>query len=329
MKKYLLFPLLFITSISYSFSMKDAFGSSCMRLGITAATFYGVCYGINWVATTLNRPVSVQLKNFSNKGGDQETTLFVHGIAETHKQALWYTSKQEPSAHLIDGDLYTYDFPDATKRFWRVNFTRTAFGQEYEVEGLQRAYEQVMTKQPEKKVILMGMSRGAATILNFVAKYQPKNIKALVVESPFDSTISIVKNMLQRCYLDKVPGMQTLGHYIMSAIFWQHSPNGMQSIDLIEKIDKKIPILFVCSREDKVVPLQSTIDLYQKLKESGHEKVHIFIAQSGKHGKILHSDDGNNYEKVTNAFYKKYGLSYNKKLADEGSTLLDKMSNEY
>ncbi len=320
MKKFLLLLLL---GLGFAFTSHSS-SRDVLCIAGTAAAFYGVSYGINWL-TTYNKPVNVDLKDFLGEESAQETTLFAHGIAETHKQALWYTSMQKPYAHLIEGSLYTYDFPDATKRFWRVNFTKTALGQEYEVKGLESAYTQLISRDPDKKIILMGMSRGASTILNFAAKQQPKNIKAIVIESPFDSTASIVNNILQKCSLDKVPGMQTLGHYLMSAIFWKHSPNGMQSINFVEKIDKNIPILFICSREDKLVPAQSTVSLYNQLKKSGHERVHIFVAESGKHGRILHGDDGINYEKATNAFYKKYGLSCNKERAKEGMTLLDNL----
>jgi alpha-beta hydrolase superfamily lysophospholipase len=229
---------------------------------------------------------------------------------------------------LIDGQLFTYDFPDATQWFWRVNFTQTGLGQYNEIMGLKSAYEQTTQKlkaqnENVQDLVLIGMSRGATTILNFMGLHKPNNVKAVIVESPFDSTHSIAKNMLQRIYLDKLPGLQTVAHYIISLIFWQHGVAGISAIDSVEYIDKDMPILFVCSRQDALVTIESTISLYKKLRESGHHNVHIFITDQGRHGRILHGDDGHKYQQVVHAFYKKYRLAHDAALASQGASLLD------
>ncbi|MCX5921795.1 MAG: prolyl oligopeptidase family serine peptidase [Candidatus Dependentiae bacterium] len=302
---------------------------------LTTLAVATAAYGISYATTQImshNKQIQVELVNYSAPQSTATTAqgnyLLVHGLAESHKQALWYIKKPSNRPFIIDGQLFTYDFPDVTQHFWRVNFTQTGLGQHHEVMGLKSAYEQTIATLNEqgasnKDVILVGMSRGATTILNFMGLHKPENVKALVVESPFDATHSIAKNMLKKMHLDGVPGMQTIAHWIMSAVFWQHSTSGICAKDMVETIDKELPILLVCSKQDKLVPAESTTALYQALKKSGHTKVHIYTAETGRHGRILYDSDCHNYQHVTHAFYKKYGLPHDPALATLGASLFD------
>lgn len=297
-----------------------------------ATALFGLSYGYTQLMRQHDQ-IKVNLIQYncpkSNNESSQENYLFAHGIAETHEQAYWYTKgKSNNLPYLINGQLFTYDFPDATQRFWHVNFTQTGLGQYNEIMGLKNAHEQTTQKlkvqnESPQDLILMGMSRGATTILNFVGLYKPNNVKAIIVESPFDSTHSVAKNMLKQVYLDNVPGMQTIAHAIMSLVFWQHSTAGINAIDSVKYIDKDLPILLVCSRKDALIPAESTIELYKALRDSGHHKVHMYIADAGRHGRILHDSDGLHYQHIVHAFYKKYGLVHDTKLADQGASLLN------
>ena len=294
------------------------------------AGVYGASYGLTQLASK-NKKIEVSVVDSGVQKITQEQPksnyLFAHGIAETHEQAYWYTKGKSTLPHIIDGRLFTYDYPDATKHFWRVNFTQTGLGQHNEIMAFKSAYEQTIKtidkENSSENLIVTGVSRGATTILNYVGLYNPTRVKAIIAETPFDTTLSLVKNMLRRCYLDKVPGMQTIAHYIMSGIFWQHSTTGTRAIDSVTTIDKNLPILLIGSQEDTLVPLASTMALYNKLRETGHDKVHIFVAKQGKHARILHSPEGKNYQRIVHAFYRKYGLPHDESLAAQGTSLLE------
>ncbi len=298
---------------------------SVAQAGIALATLYGLCYGATQLAS-YNKPITVDVVDApaQKPTHSEENYLFAHGIAETHEQAYWYTKGKSSLPYLIDGRLFTYDYPDATSHFWRVNFTQTGLGQHNEIEGLKNAYEQAVatldaSESAHKKMVLIGLSRGASTILNFMGLHKPENVKAIIAESPFDSTRTITKNILGK--LDRIPGMQTIGHAAISAVFWQHSIKGIQPIDTVCSIDTEIPLLFVCSQQDTLIPAKSTIALYKKLKDNGHEKVHIFIADHGRHGRILHGPDGESYQQLVHAYYKEKGLKHDPALAEAGAPL--------
>lgn len=297
---------------------------------IAGACIYGASYAI-FKSINKNKNITVNCFDSGKKDEElskKETFLFAHGFAETHKQAYWYTKDKSPFPFIIDGRLFTYDYPDATTKPWRSHWIQTSLGQSNEIIALNNAYEQVIKALATENtinnsVILMGVSRGATTVLNFAGMYRPTQVKALIVESPFDSTRSLVKNILSKIYLDTIPYATTAGHYLLSGIFWQHSTCGACAIDAIDTIDKELPILLVCSEKDSVVPASSTLLLYKKLRKNGHNKVHIFIVKKSRHARILHGPDAQNYQSIVHAFYKKYNLSHDPLLAEKGHLLLE------
>lgn len=260
--------------------------------------------------------------------------LYAHGLANNHKQAFWFTrtnprGHNNPRALIREGRLFTFDFPDVTKNFWRLDFTQTSLAQDNEVIALAQAYNQAMKiladEKADKDMVLMGLSRGAATIINFLAIYNPKNIKAVVIESPFDHINTIIDNKIQQLSLSKIPGIKTIGNTIVNSIFMKHSRQGISPIECVGAISPNIPILFVCSKEDALIPYQSTAALYQKLKEAGHKNTYLLVLEKGRHAFALVGPNGNEYARAVHAFYKKYGLPHDQKLAALGDELLKKI----
>jgi len=170
-----------------------------------------------------NMPIKVELKEFIPLHHAQQSStmnyFYAHGLAESYKQAYWY-SKTTPKGtihtpYLCDGRLFSFDFHDVTDRFWRVNFTQTSLAQINEIDVLRNAYDQAVDKLKNENAldinfILMGMSRGATSILNFMGMYKPEQVKAIIVESPFESTYAVTNNILSKWRLDKIPGMHGL-----------------------------------------------------------------------------------------------------------------------
>jgi predicted esterase len=287
----------------------------------------GISYALFKLLTSaMTKPTLVSYESPKKDSEDINYYLFAHGLAETHKQALWYTKSFTRHPFIMDGFLFTYNYPDATDYFWRVNWMYTSLGQYNEIMYLRESYEQTISHlqkmgEPSKKLILFGVSRGAATVLNFVGRYKPKQVKALILEAPFDSTRSLSNNILSYIGLHENNVLQTIGHYGVSAAFWQHRVGGEQVKDCLAGIPKELPMLLICSKKDKVVPWQSTYNLYKILRENGHSSVHIFMAQEGGHTRIIHNGDGKNYQCVTHAFYKRYGCHYDEMLAQQGEAL--------
>lgn len=226
--------------------------------------------------------------------------LYAHGLANTATQAFNYKGV------LFDGPVVTFDFPDATRNFWRVNIVNCALGQRQDIDHMHQIILDRSRKAPRSTFVGIGVSRGAGAWLNYMGIYQTPQVKALVLESPFDSIASTVS---------------PIAHAFMPLIFMQYDEKGLHPRDVIAQIPKELPILITCVKDDHRVPYTSTVEVYRLLKESGHPHVHMLVFESGNHGTFVLESHRAEYRNVAHAFYKKYGLPYNKKAAKRGQRL--------
>lgn len=232
--------------------------------------------------------------------------LFAHGLGDTLKQARNYNGvlfNITPISQPI-----TFDFPDATRQFWRVNIAESTLGQQGDIDRLATVIHDRIAKNPTETFVGIGVSRGAAVWLSFMGIYGLNEVKALVLESPPDSMASAIKGL----------------HMIAPLAFWKYDPMGMQPRDFIHTIPKDLPILLIGTKDDHLVPCTSTAEVYRLLQDSGHKNIHIFIFESGRHAKFVLGNHRTDYRNIVHAFYKKYGLPYNKKAAKQGKKLLEK-----
>ena len=254
-------------------------------------------------------------------------TVFSHGIADTWEQVHGYTKSYKKNDTIYRNDRYllhtpfvTFNYPDATDKFYRVNYNETSFGQDNEIGRLNKAYTSTMSRYENCDIILWGLSRGASNILIFAGLYQLNNVKALLVESPYFTMGEIIESIIMKKNLSWIP--LSYAETIAESIFKKYTRHGSSPANCIENISKEIPIFIICSKEDRLVPFSSSINVYKKLVESGHKHTYIFITEYGKHAAILQGPDGEKYQWVVNAFYKKYNLPHCAASAAQGKSLL-------
>jgi alpha-beta hydrolase superfamily lysophospholipase len=231
-----------------------------------------------------------------------QPVLFVHGIADTYKQAFRYYN-----LGMFSRPFYTFNFPDATEGFTRVDRAKTTFGQEDELAYLQYAYQKVTHRQPDQGIVLYGISRGAVTILNFLALQKPDSVKAIILESPFAAFDDVIENISKACGLNPVPLVCRIVRGIASVVFPRYNWQGIKPIDLIAEIPQDLPILLVRSQEDQLVPCSSTERLYEELCKAGCTKVHLLKLPLGRHGKLFLSPSvWQMYKEGVRAFCQRY-----------------------
>jgi alpha-beta hydrolase superfamily lysophospholipase len=123
----------------------------------------------------------------------QTITLFVHGIHDSHKQA-------EPFTHIIP-NLHTINF-DCSKAHGSYPLNAIAscsLGQDNELEQLHHALEELRERFPNADgFVLIGISAGASAIINYLVRYSPEMITAVVLESPFDNIKHVVDYRAER-----------------------------------------------------------------------------------------------------------------------------------
>ncbi len=166
-----------------------------------------------------------------------------------------------------------------------------------------------------RNVILYGVSDGAASAITTLGSYTLKNVKAAILESPYADIKQAVRRVLRRLYCHWIPGIGTLGSLLVSMIHSGYSTYGIRPIDVVHKIQKNVPVLFVCVKNDIITPEEGTIALYNALKAAGHIKVHLLVLDAGDHGFLLSGLDGHKYRTTLHAFLRKYGLPHDPALA--------------
>lgn len=254
-------------------------------------------------------------------------TLFSHGIADSYKQAYLYAKSyikngqtQINERYLLHTPFVSFNYPDATDNFYKVNWNETSFGQENEIGRLHLAYQKTMAKHKDCDIILWGLSRGASNQAIFAGLHHYDNVRAILLESPYNSMTEVIESMMHKKNLGWMH--ISYGETVAEFIFKRYKRNGWSPKNCVENISKEIPILIICSQEDQTVPCSSSINVYKQLVASGHKHTYILMTDYGKHAQILRGPDGEKYQLVVNAFYKKYNLPHCPISAAHGESLL-------
>lgn len=234
----------------------------------------------------------------------QPITIYSHGLlCNKWIGGLHHCScaVRSPNA-FIQGPMVSFSYRD-----WLAPLS-TCAGQEDDLEQLHSVCKE------HAHIILAGCSRGAASIVSYLGMNQPANIIGAIIESPFDHSRNVINYLAQQMNIQK----RSVIDAIAANLAPNHNPDGIQPIDHVAKISHDIPLLFVCTTKDRIIPLESSLELYKILQRTGHPRTHLLIAEHGAHGLITFSSDGALMRNVIHAFYKEYDLPYNQEWADAG-----------
>lgn len=207
--------------------------------------------------------------------------LFAHGIDPRASVAI-----SQPTAYIkngaIDSTCYTFSFNDS------VNTLN--FGQERDCKLLLDAYTQVQQKHPHASIVLIGISRGASTIINMLAQEQGdwSPVKAVILESPFMSVDSLIEH-ISNSYTYYVPyGKNMLQKIIYSLPLY--NPYGIQTINMIPQFPQQIPVFIGYSTADKTVAPGDAQTIIALLQNQGN-KVTTYMAENARHSTLgTHAD---------------------------------------
>jgi fermentation-respiration switch protein FrsA (DUF1100 family) len=256
--------------------------------------------------------------------------LYAHGLGSTHLQGLklyprikGYDGSGKHAYHtnwIIDGPMALFDFADAKNDNNEFLRKHVNLGQELDVLRLDQAYQRTLQQIPDDyMVVVLGLSRGATTILNWLALRQPHRVAAAIIESAFDSLDNVIAHIIKKYKMSWVPLSHKMGSGIMSLYFPSIDLNGIVPIKTVSKIQPEIPILLVHSKKDQVIPVKSSRNIYCQLAETGHSKVHLLELPAGKHGKVIKETYGSTFQNAAHAFFAHYNLPHDPDLAAQGA----------
>lgn len=236
--------------------------------------------------------------------------IFCHGFGGNHKHAYPYLKGYLSNQRfLIPHSLVTFDFPDADTAFQFPDMAQASIAQDDDIAQLQEVITWVDSNHPRRKIVLIGVSRGASVIINYLGKdFSRNNIAAAIVESPFDKVENVVRKALSYLYLHKIPKTTRIVYWLVSKVCQRHAQEGLHPIDLVAKISQEIPVLFIAGKEDRLIDYKDSQALYRTLFFAGHTKTSFLLLDYGAHGDLLWGADGDKYQHFVQEFYTKHGL---------------------
>ena len=212
---------------------------------------------------------------------------------------------------------------NSANSFYGKHINRNAMymGQEADLEAISTTIAHVPAQE---SMILYGCSRGAAALLTYLGKYNPRNIAALVLDACPADLPTTLHIKLASCGIHP-----TWANTVFTTLFPQYDSSTaitpFNAIPLIQ--NKDLPILLIHSKKDHVVPYVHSLQLYQQLLDHGFTNVHLMLLPHGRHSYALQDETvAPLYAQTVHSFYKKYNLSYDATIAQDTmpETLLTK-----
>lgn len=145
----------------------------------------------------------------------------------------------------------------------------------------------------DTKIIIDGLSMGAATVLMAADQNLPENVVGIMADCPFSSPKEIIKKVgKDRNYPPELMypfvklGAKIYGHF------------NLEESSAVEAVTKtKLPILIIHGEADGFVPC----DMSRAIKAAGGDKIELYTFEKADHA-LCYMVDPERYEKIVKAF---------------------------
>lgn len=142
----------------------------------------------------------------------------------------------------------------------------------------------------DQKIIITGISMGAATVLLAAGESLPKNVICVLADCGYSSTKGIICKVLRDIHL--TPAIFYPFVRLGAIIYGGFDPNECEPIEAVKRA--KVPIIFVHGDSDGFVPCYMSREMYDVCPT---EKA-IFIAEGADHGLAFPKDQDGYYRAV-------------------------------
>lgn len=149
----------------------------------------------------------------------------------------------------------------------------------------------------DTKIVLYGVSMGAASVVMSTSLDLPKNVKGVIADCPYSSPKDIILYVAQHSM--KVPKIIALPFAILAArIFGGFNLFETTCKDAVKK--SEIPILLIHGEDDRYVPCYMS----EEIENANKERVTRYTFPDAGHG-ISYFSDKTRYSKLTEEFFEK------------------------
>ncbi len=248
--------------------------------------------------------VTIHTKQYRAQEGvvisKNDSTVFIFSRGFEPRQcaaraALLYEQQVIPTNCPVIG----FDFDDQYRKF--------SFGQDKDIELLKQIYENVLQQNPSAQIIIIGNCNGAKVAMELAAQ-KPKQLKALILLTPFISARALFKRMTQY-YVLGAPFSARLAQSLFSH-FTAYNPKKDNLINRLDQIDRRVPIFIGQRMYDSLVPDEEVEELAELFKKQGNPLDGLIVYDPSKSHNNLISNETIQYR--INRFLKQHNLPYNK-----------------
>ena len=151
----------------------------------------------------------------------------------------------------------------------------------------------------ETRIILSGVSMGAATVLMASELNLPSNVIAITADCPYSSPGAIIRKV---CKDLKLPSNVLYPFVVLGA--WIYGKFQIWESSAVEAVkNTKIPVLLIHGEDDRFVPCDMSKEIYRAC--TSNKK--LFLFPEAGHG-LSYLTDTERYERVFENFLKECGL---------------------
>lgn len=197
----------------------------------------------------------------------------------------------------------TFYFNSFGESTYHVHFTEVNIAGRDDIRQHQAAIRNCSRQNPEKNIVLYGVSRGASMTFLSIAtlpEEERKNVKLVILEAPFDTVPNVVN------YRSGFMGPINLA---ILEMWTKYDPSYITPLDSVATFPLDIPVVFITSLKDRVVHHTLTQNLIDGLKKRGHPAIHHLMLTESSHTAMSFEevDEGNSkYYQFISRLYRKY-----------------------
>ena len=152
---------------------------------------------------------------------------------------------------------------------------------------------------PDVKIILTGISMGAATVMMAAGCPLPKNVIGVLADCGYSSPRDIIKTVIRKMGLP--PALCYPFVRLGGKLFGKFDPDEISAVEMVKKTKK--PVFFIHGEEDDFVPCQMSKDMYDVC--SGPKR--LVITPKACHG-TAYMVDTELYFRELRGFCKQHGI---------------------
>lgn len=209
----------------------------------------------------------------ADKRGSHQTVILLHGLYQNRVMCLPYVSiYRNLGYNVLLIDLRGHGESGGEHTDWGLS----------EIDDLTQWIQWLHERDGNMKIGMHGISLGAAMALLYAGSDRGGSLSFVVADSSYGNIIALGREKLRQTVQDErvVWGYNILDPFFQAAMLF-HTHKLVANIEPAQAVRfVKAPILFLHGGQDKLVPVQTAQDLYEKC---GSQDKYVYVFSQSPH----------------------------------------------